>query len=81
VAIDVGCCDQTIDASFLDHEENEFQAKLRILKISSCARLTVARLSNVVESFKDLRVPWLAVMPIDYKGQLRASWVAIPQLL
>jgi F-box and leucine-rich repeat protein 2/20 len=63
VAIDVGCCDQITDASFLDHEGNEFQAKLRILKISSCARLTVSRVSNVVESFKDLEYLGLRSCP------------------
>ncbi|KAL6899535.1 hypothetical protein ACP4OV_006193 [Aristida adscensionis] len=54
VAIDVGCCDQITDAAFEDMEANGFQSELRILKVGSCVNLTVAGVSSVIESCKDL---------------------------
>ncbi|XP_062222653.1 uncharacterized protein LOC133921690 [Phragmites australis] len=54
VAIDVGCCDQITDAAFQDREGNGFQSALKVLKISSCVRLTVAGISSVIESCKAL---------------------------
>ncbi|CAN6273595.1 unnamed protein product [Urochloa humidicola] len=54
VAIDVGCCDQITDIAFQDGEGNGFQFELRVLKISSCVRLTVAGVSSVIKSFKAL---------------------------
>ncbi|CAN6232584.1 unnamed protein product [Urochloa humidicola] len=54
VAIDVGCCDQITDVAFQDGEGNGFQSELRVLKISSCVRLTVAGVSSVIKSFKAL---------------------------
>uniref|UniRef100_A0A0D9YVF4 RNA helicase n=1 Tax=Oryza glumipatula TaxID=40148 RepID=A0A0D9YVF4_9ORYZ len=50
VAIDVGCCDQITDAAFQDMDANGFQSALRLLKISSCVRITVAGVRNVIES-------------------------------
>ena len=52
MAIDVGCCDQITDVAFQDGEGNGFQ--LKVLKISSCVRLTVAGVSSVIKSFKAL---------------------------
>ena len=52
VAIDVGCCDQITDVAFQDGKGNGFQ--LKVLKISSCVRLTVAGVSSVIKSFKAL---------------------------
>ncbi|CAL4886525.1 unnamed protein product [Urochloa decumbens] len=54
VAIDVGCCDQITDVAFQEGEGNRFQSELRVLKISSCVRLTVAGVSSVIKSFKAL---------------------------
>ncbi|XP_040376800.1 F-box/LRR-repeat protein 2 [Oryza brachyantha] len=54
VAIDVGCCDQITDAAFQDMNTNGFQSELRLLKVSSCIGLTVAGVSNVIESCKAL---------------------------
>ncbi|KAL5213170.1 hypothetical protein ABZP36_024017 [Zizania latifolia] len=49
VAVDVGCCDQITDAAFQDIEANGFLSELRLLKISSCVRVTVAGVRNVIE--------------------------------
>ncbi|KAG8037950.1 hypothetical protein GUJ93_ZPchr0024g29092 [Zizania palustris] len=54
VAIDVGCCDQITDAAFQDMEASGFQSELRFLKISSCVRVTVAGVRNVIESCRAL---------------------------
>jgi F-box and leucine-rich repeat protein 2/20 len=78
VAIDVGCCDQITNASFLDREGNEFHAKLRILKISSCARFTVAGVSNVVESFKDLKYIGLRSCPLITKDSCEQAVLQFP---
>jgi F-box and leucine-rich repeat protein 2/20 len=78
VAIDVGCCDQITDASFLDREGNEFQAKLRILKISSCARLTVVGVSSMVESFKDLKYLGLWSCPLITKDSCEQAVLKFP---
>jgi F-box and leucine-rich repeat protein 2/20 len=78
VAIDVGCCDQITDASFLDNEGNEFQSELRILKISSCAGLTVAGVSSVVESFKDLEYLDLRSCPLITKESCEQAGLQFP---
>ena len=54
VAIDVGCCNQITDVAFQDGEGNGFRSELKVLKISSCVRLTVAGVSSVIKSFKAL---------------------------
>ncbi|GJM85627.1 hypothetical protein PR202_ga02097 [Eleusine coracana subsp. coracana] len=78
VAIDVGCCDQITDASFLDSDRNVFQSELRILKMSSCLRVTVAGVRSMIESCKSLEYLDLRSCPLVTKDSCEQAGLQFP---
>ncbi|XP_042411690.1 F-box/LRR-repeat protein 2-like [Zingiber officinale] len=54
VALDISCCDKITGSAFLAQEVSGFELRLKVLKMSSCMRLSVASVGLVLRSCKYL---------------------------
>ncbi|KAI3874993.1 hypothetical protein MKW98_019566 [Papaver atlanticum] len=54
-ALDIGCCEEVTDRAFQDLASSGFESSLKILRISSCPKITVFGITKLLESCKTLQ--------------------------
>lgn len=79
-ALDVGCCEEVTDGAFGGLGKGEdYAAKLKVLKVSNCSKITVAGIAIILDSCKLLEYLDVRSCPHVTKAGLDEAGLQIPE--
>ncbi|XP_052205707.1 F-box/LRR-repeat protein 4 [Diospyros lotus] len=79
VALDIGCCEEVTDSAFQGIGSNGFELRVKVLKVSSCPKITVAGIGLILQLCSSLEYLDVRSCPHITKALCDEAGLQFPQ--